>query len=207
MVPDKKITIFADGEFTQLMYLSVLEVLGETEFNLLIESSTLKVDNRDDPTWKPITIDQLNSFLNVLVNKYGLLSARGFVLLTGRATFRNLRRRNQDVQEIGSIQHRLEPFSTRIFLGLRDCIKLLQDHLTTPIQLIETTPGWQVEFNDGINSELMREINAFSFFLKGILQEFLEWMDPRRKFKVEELNPSQVLSHNSGFLIHVLPMD
>jgi len=207
MVPEKKETIFADGEFTQLLYLSVLEVLGETEFNSLIESSALKVEGRDDPTRKPIAIDQLNSFLNALVNKYGLLSTRGFILLIGRATFRNLRRRNQAIQEIGSMQRRLEPFSTRIFLGLSDCIKLLQGHISTPIQLIETTPGWQVEFNDVVNLESMREINAFSFFLKGILQEFLEWMDPRRSFKVEELNPSHASFHNSGFFIQVLPMD
>ena len=207
MMPEKKEIIVADGEFCQMLHQGALEVLGETDLRILLVLSALKTDNNNDPIWKPISIDQVNRFLTALVKKYGLLSTRGISQLIGRAAFSSMRHTNKTIQEIGSIQRRLEPFSQRMLSGLREYFEMLQEHILIPITIIETTTGWQIEFNDDLKSGPACEVNAISFFLKGMLQEFLEWMDSRRNFKIEELDSAHKSSDICGLLIQVLLLD
>lgn len=207
MTPEIEVTMFADGEFCQLLYQSALEVLGKDDLQMLLASSRLNLDHEDHIVWKPISLEQVDCFSTALKEKYGLLSTRGISQLIGRATFRHLRRTNQTIQKIGSMQNRLQPFYHRIFSGLRSFIELLEKHHLIPVILIKEIPGWRIIFKLDLISNSLRELNVISYFLKGMFQEFLEWMDVHRNFKIEELEFLQESPDVRGFMIYVLPLD
>lgn len=207
MALEKEAIMFADGEFCQSLYRSASEVLGEDELHALLVSSTLNLARDDHLVWKSISIDQLDCFLISLKEKYGLINTRGISQLIGRAVFRHLRRSNQTIQQIGSMQNRLQPFSQRIFLGLQSYIEFLKKHLLIPISLNEEVPGWQIIFNVDLQPNSLRELNAISYFLKGMFEEFLEWMDVHRNIKIEELDYLKESHVARGFRIYVLPTE
>jgi len=207
MVQNNNAIFFADEKFCYFFYASVIETLGESDFKDLLVSSGLNEFDFYRPTFKPISIFQLNVFINALLSKYGILSSQGICILVGKAFFRNLRRERREVQEIGKIQRRLEQFSVRIYSGLIDLTEILQAHMQIPMRIIECSQKWQVEFNDEVLTHLDVRISSLSYFLRGFFQEYLEWMETDRHFKIEESLSEKSTQFKRGLEISVIPLD
>ena len=173
-------------EFSHILIQSAIELLGRDDLLHVLKQAYLGGWLDSAPSViRGLTMAEYHCFQDDMISIFGKLSAQGLMQRIGRIVFCKMRRRIERIKNLGSIEHRMTPLSRRLQADLGELGKILENSLDCTLSAQSTGKDWQITLS-GCPGE--REYSSLSCYLiKGLLQEFLEWSDSRKDFRMEEL--------------------
>jgi hypothetical protein len=150
------------------------------------------------------TIGQITDLYRSMVSCLGEHGAQGEAVQIGRYSFRYLLQLSDEDLHLADLQRKLLPSHERILTGLRSLAGLVGTALDIPVQVENQERSWVWACSD---QNLVQELEQVSYFLVGMIQEFLSWSTSGRFYQVE--HPSYLSDDTRGCLlvIHKVPLD
>ncbi len=131
-------------------------------------------------------MDEYARFLDGLISTYGKLSAQGLMQRIGRVTFQNVRRQFEAIKNLGTTEHRMTPLRKRLEGDLLEMGRILADSMGCQLAVNPEGRDWYVAISGCIG--IKDHDSLSSYFIKGLLEKFLEWSDSRKDYRVEEID-------------------
>jgi len=183
------------ADLSQAIYYGTFEMLGSLELAELLKKTGFLELRWSDKSCIGLTSKEVKDLLDSIHEQYGLLTAQGFYLRIGRVAFQYLRRNDPQIILDNSIEKRMQLLDDQIRGELEKDTNWLQENLNCQIHVKKQESNWIIFVNHPL--EYPPEINKASFyFLKGFLQECLEWIDSRHRFVISYLpDPVHKNSH------------
>jgi len=188
------------------IYLSVqeaaLEILGRQEahkiFGTAFEPNAQAAALSDESA-----LDLIAEISNELSLKYHLNTARGLLLRIGDAAFPKIRRRVAHLNDLGSIDNRLQPLDRRFPIALEILVSVISSVMEIPIAL-DVQDGHCYRVNRTRNPEDARTGDLDLYLIAGLLRAFGFWLDSRHEYRVQV--EQGALPHTTGSVcLRVLP--
>jgi len=175
--------------FSKAIYYGALEILGVDGLEGLLKKAGDWDGKFSDQDCQGLSSWDCQDLLNSLIEHYGLLTAQGICLRSGRVIYQYLHRNFPEIIFNNTIEKRMQPLDKRITDELENLIQWLQKNLACQIGMEKEKENWIVRLK--LIENYHPEINKISFyFFNGILQECLEWMDSRHRYKIVLLSDS-----------------
>jgi hypothetical protein len=177
------------ADFSLAIYNSAFEILGLDEFRRLLRKAGDWEYKLPDQNCQGLSLSDCQNLLNSLIEQYGLLTTQGICFRLGRVIYQYFRRNYPEVIFNNSMEKRLQSLDKRISNELEALTQWISKNMACQIDMAKENKNWMIRIS--LFEKYLLEINMISFyFLNGILQECLEWMDNRHKFKIEmQINP------------------
>jgi hypothetical protein len=166
------------------IYHGALEILGEVRLKEFLKKRGDGDGNLSDQKRNGLSSLECQDLLNSLVSQFGLLTVQGICLRIGQVVFQIIRRNYPEVISNIFNKESLQPQGNRITSQLENLSRWLQDNMACQIVMENGKGNWilKVKLLELYSSEMVK--NCFYFF-NGILQECLEWMDNRNRYRIE----------------------
>lgn len=175
------------ADLSQAIYYGAFEMLGPFELGELLRKTGSWDVQLPDHGCHGLSSSEVKDLLDSINQQYGLLTAQGFYLRIGRVSFHYLRRNNPQMIFDNSIEKRMLLLEDQINNELEKETHWLQKNLVCQLHVKKQKDNWIIKVNH--SEESPQEINnAILFFLKGLLQECLEWMDSRHRYVMSMLS-------------------
>jgi hypothetical protein len=187
-------------EFSRILFRSAFEILGEDDLNWVLCKTKLP-----NPITNGLSCEQVYSLERILNEFFGLLSAQGLSLRIGRIAFQTMRREFEEIKNLGMIDNRLKPLPKRLHYSFVVLGKTLNKHLGVQMVTKESIKGWRVKTKMKMKNDI--SINLRTYFIKGLIQEFLEWLDARKDFRIEDSVENIYGNISCEYSIQVLNVD
>lgn len=183
------------ADLSQAIYYGTFEMLGTFELAKLLKKTGFLDLRWSGKSCIGLTSKEVKDLLDSITEQYGLLTAQGFYLRIGRVAFQYLRRNDPQIILDNSIEKRMQLLEDQISGELEKETNWLQKNLNCKIHVKKQEGNWIIIVTHPL--ECSPEINKARFyFLKGFLQESLEWMDNRHRYVISFLpDPVQNNSH------------
>lgn len=192
--------------FTGVIIEGAQEIIGpagiQAVFNLAQRDSLVPYQSIEEMRMG-IKYDDLSAMVFVLEDLYGPRSAHGVLLRAGRASFRYLMRDFGDVIGIGSIDYRLQPARQRLRGGLEALAGVFREQACQLVEIGEDSQHWIWRSELKMASVERELVKGISYFITGILQEYMEWVSGGKYYPVNE----QSFVENQGKVIFTLQID
>lgn len=168
---------------------AVIEILGRHEaqkvFSAILGKDDFQLNDPMDPG-----IDLLQGICDEFSILYQPNTARGLLLRIGDAAFPILRRKLENLNAMGSIENRVQPFERKFESSIAQLAQILSSVTGIPVEY-DAREGdcYYLRVADG---------SLRQYFFAGILRAFGEWLDSRRDYfatvqsKLHETHPDQV---------------
>jgi len=181
--------IYSLSEFHESLQQAVIETLGRQEaqkvFSAILGSEVADIENPIDTP-----IDLLQGISDVFSILYQPNTARGLLLRIGDAVFPKLRRKIESLNDMGSIENRMQPFERKFESSMAQLAEILSSATGIPVEF-DAREGdcYYLRVSDG---------SLRQYFFAGILRAFGDWLDSRRDYfatvqpKQHETHPMQV---------------
>jgi hypothetical protein len=175
------------ADLSQAIYYGAFEILGPFELGELLKKTEFRAVHLPGDGCNGLSSSEVKDLLDSINQRYGLLTAQGFYLRIGRVSFHYLRRNNSQMIFDNSIEKRMQLLEDQINNELEKETHWLQKNLVCQFRVKKQKSNWIIKVN--LSVEYPPEINNTSyFFLKGFLQECLEWMDSRHRYVISMLS-------------------
>ena len=192
--------LLISADFSQAIYYGALEILGMVELRGLLKKAGDWDSKLSDQGYQGLSSLDCQDLLNSLIGQYGLLTTQGICLRMGCVIFQYLRRNYPEIIFNNSIEERMWPLDKRIMNELENLTHWLQKNLACQLRMAKENKNWIIRMN--LFEKCHPEINKISFyFFNGILQECLEWMDSRHRYKIETY--SDPIDDHSSYSISI----
>lgn len=188
------------------IYLSIqeaaLEILGRQEahkiFGLAFDLNAPATGLGDETA-----LDLISEISNEFSLKYHLNTARGLLLRIGDAAFPKIRRRVADLNDLGSIDNRLQPLDRRFPSALEVLVSVISSVMEIPV-VLDVQDDHCYRVNRSRNPEDARTGDLDLYLIAGLLRAFGSWLDSRREYRVQVEQAS--LPNTSGSVcLRILP--
>jgi hypothetical protein len=175
--------------FSLAIYHGALEIFGLVELRGLLEKVGDWESKLSGKGCHGLSSLDCQDLLNSFIEQYGLLATQGICVRLGRVIYQYLRRNNPEIIINNSMEKRMQSLDNRISNELEVLTQCLQKNMACQIGMEKENKNWIIRMN--LFEKYHPEINKISFyFFNGILQECLEWMDSRHRYRIEMLfNP------------------
>ncbi len=192
--------------FSQAVYHGALEIFGLVELRGLLRKAGDWESKLSDQGCQGLSSLDCQDLLNSLIEQYGLLTTHGICLRLGRVIYQYLRRNYPEVIFNYSMEKHMWSLEKRITNELEKLTQWLQKNLACQIGMEKENENWIIRMN--LFDKCHPEINKISFyFFNGILQECLEWMDSRHRYRIEMLSDSRDDHSSYSISIRYQPID
>jgi len=182
------------SKFAQIFPYCFEEILGRKDWDSLIQNSGINTGL--------IQGNNIPALQNELIKRYGLKTAQGIWQRVGRVAFHYIRRHFNPFVQLTRGENRYKPFSIRLPLGLQALNEFLSQNLDCQLSVITQEKGWQIDIDHCPECSRDEVDQQGSFFLRGLLQEYLLWIDARKDFRIEE---TQCVGGHCRFDVRVNP--
>jgi len=171
--------------FTKSVYEAAVEILGSREAGVIFgDSHTASSGRYSDISAMPD--DLLAEMSNEFIIKYHVNTARGLMIRIGEASFNILRRKFDEINDMGNIENRLCSFEKK----LQDTLQ----RLVTFISLVSDIPLELEKINQGryclnLSKKGIDKSTGDlpSYYFAGLLRAFSTWLDSRQNYSIEVL--------------------
>lgn len=184
------------SKFAQIFSYCFEEILGRKDWDKLIQNSGMNL--------KLIHENNFPALQKELIKRYGLKTAQGIWQRVGRVAFHQIRRHFNPFVQLTRGENRYQPLSFRLPAGLYALNEFLNENLACQLSVITQEKGWQIDVDHCPECSHDEADQQCCFFLRGLLQEYLLWIDARKEFRVEE---TQCGGGHCRFIIIVIPTD
>lgn len=186
--------------FSQAIYHGALELFGLVELRGLLRKAGDLESKLSVQGCQGLSSLDCQDLFNSLIEQYGLLTTQGICLRLGRAIYQYLRRNYPEVIFNNSMEKRMRSLEKRITNELEKLTQWLQKNLACQMGMEKENENWIIRMN--LFEKCHPEINTTSFyFFNGILQECLEWMDSRHRYRIEMI--SNPIDDHSSYSISI----
>ena len=182
-------SIVISVKFCGAIFEGIVEILGLKGTRDLLQKANVpfKINNFYQVDIKDgFTKNQIILLSKTLEKEYGASSGNGILWKIGRSTLHYLIKNFGNIQIVGSLEQRMMPFQQKIHSGLEVLAELLMKQAEGNV-LVQEKEKKHWDFS--IESDWMCISGCkvrWCFFIRGLLIEFLEWLDSRRSYAVEE---------------------
>ena len=198
--------LLISANFSQAIYYGAFEMLGAFELRKLLKKTGNCNVKLSDHGCQGLSSSEFKDLLNSLIGQYGLLTAQGICLRIGRVIFQYLRRNYPEIIFNNSIEEHMQPLDKWIGNELENLTQWLQKNLACQIGMDKENENWVIRMN--LFEKCHPEINKIYFyFFNGILQDCLEWMDSRHRYRIEMFSNSKDDHSSYGISISYQPID
>lgn len=161
------------SEFHLSLQQAVIEILGRQEaqkvFTAVLGAEISDIENPIDAS-----VDLLQGVSDAFSILYQPNTARGLLLRIGDAAFSKLRRMVEPLNDMGSIENRMQPFERKFESSLAQLAEILS--LVTGVPVSYDTKEDDCYYLRVTNGTLQL------YFFAGILRAFGDWLDSRRDY-------------------------
>jgi len=184
------------SKFAQIFSYCFIEILGCKDWDNLIQNSGMNAEL--------IQRNDIPALQKELIKKYGLKTAQGIWQRVGRVAFHYIRRHFNPFIQLTRGENRYQPLSFRLPAGLHALNEFFNENLGCQLTVTTQGKGWQIDVNHCPECSHIDTDQQGCFFLRGLLQEYLLWIDARKDFRIEE---TQCGGGHCRFIISVIPTD
>ena len=169
--------------FLQVLNQAMLEILGRGESHAILKRSGMCAGASEADLSGVGFSSMLESLGNEMARCFDDATARGLLIRAGRAALIFLRRHQEPISTLGSIDNRLKPVSRRFADSLQELAAALSSPQDLSLEVELCAPmefEWRMCYL--LPTEKPERFTPFFFF--GVLQEFCEWLDARKDYQL-----------------------
>ena len=181
--------------FLKSVYEASIEILG-TPDSVLFFSTIIDWDGSGEIPEFEIEPQFLSDLGNEFAIRFQRNTAEGLMFRLGDSAFSFLRKSQEKLKELGSIEHRLQPISKRFKSSLGVLTNNISELTGLNIEAIQKgEKSFCLEITLGKNGEFFSS-DSHLFFFAGLLRAFCGWIDSRKEYFIDVHEEDQ--GDNSG---------
>ena len=166
--------------FNRAVSEAALEILGAAETQGIFPPEEKADGGNQEITTPLILINQIGNEFSI---RYHRKTAQGLLLRIGEAAFSILRKRVQELQDLGALENRLQPARKRFTSNTKCLAKILSEYTGLVITSMQIEQDkYCLSFKEG---HLDSANDLFSYFFLGLLRAYGTWMDSRKDYFLE----------------------
>ena len=184
--------------FLKSVYEASIEILG-TPDSVLFFSTIIDWDGSGEIPEFEIEPQFLSDLGNEFAIRFQRNTAEGLMFRLGDSAFSFLRKSQEKLKELGSIEHRLQPISKRFKSSLGVLTNNISELTGLNIEAIQKgEKSFCLEITLGKNGKLFSS-DLHLFFFAGLLRAFCGWIDSRKEYFIDVHEENQAA--NNGKLV------
>jgi hypothetical protein len=170
--------------FLQAIYEGTIEIMGKSKTELIF--SAISDCKESDENFENKNRSQIiANFGNEFAIRFHRNTAKGLLLRIGESSFIYLRKDIKKLIELGNIENRLKPISTRFEESLEVFAEILSEITALKIQVIKKNESsFCLEFAGDETSALLSS-DLHLYYFMGLFRAFCEWLDSRKEYSFQ----------------------
>jgi hypothetical protein len=168
---------------TNAFYQSLLEIVGEETASKIFNSAHIDLHPVGAPRQLAASARQIEKAGAALASEFSPMAARGLLIRAGRASLIFFRRFFGEIDDLGSLENRLKPVPKRFLHSLDVLGSLWAREMDQPVT-VRQCEGQEYLLGLDLSSLAGGGERFTPYFLFGLLEEFCQWLDARKKYRL-----------------------